>query len=111
MKLFTPGPLGVSYETKAAMLVDLGSRENQFMNAVKFIRSELLNVAEVSPAEFATIPVQGSGTYAIEAVLTTVVPREKAKVFIIASGAYGRRMVQIAEVLQYDKVSFIFVLH
>ncbi|XP_065069699.1 2-aminoethylphosphonate--pyruvate transaminase-like [Rhopilema esculentum] len=103
-KLFTPGPLGVSYETKAAMLQDLGSRDVQFMNTVKFIRSRLLELACVSPDTFATIPVQGSGTYAVEAVLSTVVPRKNGKVLILVNGAYGRRMIQIVDYMQCDKI-------
>ncbi len=103
-KLFTPGPLGVSYETKAAMLRDLGSRDTEFINIVKFIRSSLLSIADVSPAEFAAVPFQGSGTSSVEAVLGSVVPRENGKVFIVVNGAYGRRMTQIADILQYNKV-------
>ena len=103
-KLFTPGPLGVSYETKAAMLRDLGSRDVEFMNAVKFIRSRLLELACVTADKFTTIPVQGSGTYAVEAVLCTIVPRKSGKVLILVNGAYGRRMIQIVDYMQCDKV-------
>ena len=103
-KLFTPGPLGVSYETKAAMLRDLGSRDVEFIDTVKFIRSKLLELACVTPDKFTVIPVQGSGTYAVEAVLGTVVPRKNGKVLILANGAYGRRMIQIADYMQCDKV-------
>ena len=44
-KLFTPGPLLVSRATKEAMLRDLGSRDTEFIEAVKFIRHELINIA------------------------------------------------------------------
>ena len=106
MKLFTPGPLGVSYETKAAMLRDLGSRDVEFMDTVKYIRDKLLKLACVTPDKFASIPVQGSGTYAVEAVLSTVVPRTNGKVLIVVNGAYGRRMIQIADYMQCDRVCF-----
>ena len=86
------------------MLKDLGSRDVQFMDTVKFIRSRLLELACVSPDTFATIPVQGSGTYAVEAVLSTVVPRKNGKVLILVNGAYGRRMIQIVDYMQCDKV-------
>ena len=42
--------------------------------------------------------LQGSGTYAVEAVLQTTSPREGAKVLVIANGAYGKRMVKICQV-------------
>lgn len=88
------------------MLRDLGSRDIEFMDAVKFIRSKLLELACVTADQFTTIPVQGSGTYAVEAVLSTVVPKENGKVLILVNGAYGRRMIQIVNYLNCDKVHF-----
>lgn len=44
-KLFTPGPLCVSQSTKEAMLKDLGSRERDFIDTVKYIRQKLLSLA------------------------------------------------------------------
>ena len=44
-KLFTPGPLGVSMTVKEAMLRDLGSRDVEFINLVKLIRSRLVQIA------------------------------------------------------------------
>ena len=103
-KLFTPGPLGVSLETKSAMLKDLGSRDVEFIDTVKFIKRKLLELAHASPNVFTVIPLQGSGTYAVEAVLSSVVPRENGKVLILVNGAYGRRMIQISDYMQCDKV-------
>lgn len=106
-KLFTPGPLGVSFETKRAMLRDLGSRDTEFIGIVKTIRSRLLEIAGVSPEVYTTVLLQGSGTYAVEAVLTTTTPREGGKVFIIECGSYGKRMMKICEVAGIEMV----VLH
>ena len=103
-KLFTPGPLGVSFETKRAMLRDLGSRDTEFIRVVKTIRSRLLEIAGVSPEVFTTVLLQGSGTYAVEAVLTTTTPREGGKVFIIECGSYGKRMMKICEVAGIEMV-------
>lgn len=102
-KLFTPGPLGVSYETKKAMLRDFGSRDTAFMNCVKQIRQKLVEIAGVSPSDYSAIPVQGSGTYSVEAVLTSTTPRD-GKVLIIEGGAYGKRMGKICEVAGIDYV-------
>ena len=44
-KLFTPGPLGVSWSTKHAMMRDLGSRDKEFIAIVKHIRHALLELA------------------------------------------------------------------
>jgi len=97
-KLFTPGPLGCSATTKEAMLRDLGSRDTEFIKAVSDIRKELLNVAGVSEAEWTTVLMQGSGTFAVEAVLQTSSPRDGARALVFANGAYGKRMQKICSV-------------
>ena len=61
-KLFTPGPLLVSRATKEAMLRDLGSRDSEFIEAVKFIRSELINIADVPQTEWTAVPMQGGNS-------------------------------------------------
>ncbi|XP_013384389.2 uncharacterized protein LOC106154550 isoform X1 [Lingula anatina] len=95
-KLFTPGPLGVSMTTKQAMLRDLGSRDTAFIDTVKKIRSKLLDVAGVPAQVFTSVPVQGSGTYAVEAVFHTALPTT-GKALLLVNGAYGKRMKKICE--------------
>ena len=73
--LFTPGPLTTSFSVKAACLNDLGSRDNQFIKVISEVQSELLDVAKVRADEFVVIPIQGSGTFGIEAVLCSAVGR------------------------------------
>ena len=80
------------------MLRDLGSRDSQFIEAVSDIRKSLLDIAGVSSKEWTAVLLQGSGTYAVEAVLQTSSPRQGARVLVIANGAYGKRMVQVCEV-------------
>ena len=52
----------------------------------------------MSPQVWTAVLLQGSGTYAVEAVLQTCSPREGARVLVIANGAYGKRMGQICQV-------------
>lgn len=94
--LFTPGPLTTSRTVKQAMLRDLGSRDTAFIQVIREIRSGLLDVAGVTGKGYEAIPMQGSGTYSIEAVLTSTVPRD-GKILVIINGAYGKRMVQICK--------------
>ncbi len=96
--LFTPGPLTTSRTVKQAMLRDLGSRDSEFIDTVKQLRSELLKVAGVSQAEgYEAILVQGSGTFTIEAVISSAIPPD-GKLLIVVNGAYGERIVKIARV-------------
>lgn len=92
--LFTPGPLTTSRSVKQAMLKDLGSRDFAFIQIIQEIRDGLLALAGVAKGEYEAVPMQGSGTFAVEAVLTSVVPRD-GKVLILINGAYGHRMVKI----------------
>ena len=98
--LFTPGPLTTSASVKAAMQRDLGSRDSEFVNLVSEIRGELLRIAGVSQESgYEAVLMQGSGTFAIEAVLSSVIPPD-GKLLVLANGAYGERILQIAERLK-----------
>ncbi len=91
--LLTPGPLTTSAETKRAMLRDWGSRDGAFIELNARVRRRLLEIAGVVDSHTA-VPVQGSGTFAVEAMLGTLVaPGEPC--LVLANGAYGARMVEI----------------
>jgi 2-aminoethylphosphonate-pyruvate transaminase len=97
--LFTPGPLTTSTSVKQAMLRDLGSRDLEFLSLVRDIRRRLVSLAGVSTPEYEAIPMQGSGTFALESVIGSAVP-PAGKILVAANGAYGRRLVQIASALK-----------
>lgn len=95
--LFTPGPLTTSPTVKGAMQRDLGSRDGEFIRLVRRLREKLLALAGLSQAAgYEAILLQGSGTFVVEAVLSSVIPRE-GRLLILSNGAYGERMRQIAE--------------
>jgi 2-aminoethylphosphonate-pyruvate transaminase len=97
-KLFTPGPLNTKSSVKGAMLHDMGSRDIEFLNVVKEIRSELLTIAGLLPEDgYDTVLMQGSGTFGVEAVISTVVP-SYGHLLILSNGAYGDRIKQMADV-------------
>ncbi len=95
--LFTPGPLTTSRGVKQAMLRDLGSRDDAFIRIVRDIRDRLVTLAGVTTATHTAVLMQGSGTFGLESVVTTAIPRD-GKLLVAINGAYGRRMVQIARV-------------
>lgn len=94
--LFTPGPLTTSLTVKQAMLHDAGSRDPAFIQLVRHIREQLLQLGGVSrEAGYETILMQGSGTFGVESVISSVLPRE-GKLLVIVNGAYGERIVAMA---------------
>jgi 2-aminoethylphosphonate-pyruvate transaminase len=100
--LFTPGPLTTSATVKQAMLRDVGSRDAEFIATVGRIRERLLSVAGVSQtAAYEAVLMQGSGTFGIESVITSAMPRD-GKLLVLANGAYGERIAQIAAVAGID---------
>lgn len=94
--LFTPGPLTTSQTVRLALLNDHGTWDKQFNCLVASIRKKLLNVAQVDPAKYTLIPLQGCGSYGLEAVLTSTVP-PSGKSLILANGAYGKRVAKMAK--------------
>ncbi len=96
--LFTPGPLTTSATVKQAMLRDLGSRDGEFVAAVARIRTQLLELAGVSQElGYEAVLMQGSGTFAIESVISSAIPAT-GKLLVLVNGAYGDRIARIAEV-------------
>ena len=72
--LFTPGPLTTSRTVKQVMLRDLGSRDFEFIGLVKDIRRRLLELGGVADGKYETIIMQGSGTFGLEAVISSTIP-------------------------------------
>jgi 2-aminoethylphosphonate-pyruvate transaminase len=95
-RLFTPGPLTTSATVKEAMLVDIGSRDDEFIAVVRDIRRQLLALGGVSQARgYEAVLLQGSGTFGIESVLSSAIPPQ-GKLLILINGAYGERMAVMA---------------
>jgi len=101
--LLTPGPLTTSVATKESMLHDWGSRDEVFIDTNDRVRNRLLNISE-SDETHVCVPVQGSGTFAVEATIGTLLPRE-GKALVLINGAYGKRIVRIIDYLGRDCVS------
>jgi 2-aminoethylphosphonate-pyruvate transaminase len=99
--LFTPGPLTTSTTVKAAMMRDAGSRDREFLETVGAIRQRLLALGGARPpgegGEFECVLMQGSGTFAIESVVSSAIPRG-GKLLVLVNGAYGRRIAKMARV-------------
>jgi 2-aminoethylphosphonate-pyruvate transaminase len=95
--LLTPGPLTTSTATKLAMVRDWGSRDTGFIAINRRVREMLLEIAGVRESHV-SVPLQGSGTFAVEAMLGTLVPRN-GHVLIPQNGAYCKRIARICSIL------------
>lgn len=96
--LFTPGPLTTSQTVKQALLRDLGSRDFEFISMVKDIRKRLVELGGARVGEYECIPMQGSGTFGLEAVVSSTIPPD-GKLLVIINGAYGHRIAKMARML------------
>ncbi len=94
--LLTPGPLTTALSTKQAMLHDWGSRDSAFIAMTARVRQRLAEIA--GGGDLVAVPLQGSGTFVVEAALGTLVPRN-GKLLILINGAYGARMVRMCQVM------------
>ena len=95
--LLTPSPLTTAASVKQAMLRDWGSWDEDFRAMTRDLRARLLALLGEGAEDFDCVPIQGSGTFAVEAMLGSFVPRD-GKVLVLANGAYGQRA---AETLRY----------
>jgi len=101
--LLTPGPLTTSAATKQAMLRDWGSWDDDFRAMTRDMRSRLLAMLGQGADDFDCVPVQGSGSFAVEAMLGSFIPRD-GKALVLANGAYGLRSAQTMRYLGRDVV-------
>ena len=94
-KLLTPGPLTTTDSVKKEMLFDHCTWDDDYKSITQDIRKKLLELAHVSEDEYTVVLMQGSGTFGVEAVLSSVIANDD-KLLIVANGAYGERMADIA---------------
>ena len=104
--LLTPGPLSTSETVRQAMLQDWCTWDKDYNEGIVTpLRHDLLAIAGLDESEYTTVLLQGSGTYCVEATIGAAV-RPEDKLLILANGAYGKRMAQIAD---YYHINYVMV--
>ncbi len=103
--LLTPGPLSTSKNVRMAMLKDSCTWDVEYNTLVQDLRKKLLNIATKNQNDYTVIPMQGSGTFAVESVLTTVIGKSD-KVLVISNGAYGDRISKICDVAGVNQIFY-----
>jgi 2-aminoethylphosphonate-pyruvate transaminase len=94
--LLTPGPLTTGKRVKEVMVHDWGSRDATFLKINAEVLTRLPEIVNGAP-DYVTVPMQGSGTFAVEAMLTTFVPPDGHALMLI-NGAYGQRAKKILDI-------------
>ncbi|ACR30847.1 2-aminoethylphosphonate--pyruvate transaminase [Burkholderia glumae] len=107
--LLTPGPLTTSPATRRAMQRDWGSWDAAFNRLTQQVCADLLRIAG-GDHTYCCVPLQGSGTFAVEAALGTLVPRDGV-VLVPNHGAYCARIVRILDRLGIETVELPFAEH
>ena len=95
--LLTPGPLTTTLRTKLAMLKDWGSWDADFNAVTASLRTRLLDIVQGQDSHV-VVPLQGSGTFSVEAAVATVVPRE-GHVLVLDNGAYCKRAAKLTQLM------------
>jgi len=94
--LLTPGPLTTGKRVKEVMVHDWGSRDAAFLKINSEVLTRLPEIVN-GAGDYVTVPMQGSGTFAVEAMLTTFVP-PVGTVLMLINGAYGHRAKKILDI-------------
>ena len=86
-KLLTPGPLTTSMSTKEAMLHDWGSRDQKFIDLNQSIRDSLIKLID-GEGKYQCVPMQGSGTFAVESMISSLTPKD-AHILILINNSFA----------------------
>jgi len=95
--LLTPGPLTTTLRTKLAMLHDWGSWDAAFNAITARVRQRLLAIIHGEDSHV-VVPLQGSGTFSVEAAVASVVPHD-GHVLVLDNGAYCKRAAKISTMM------------
>ncbi len=98
--LLTPGPLTTTLRTKLAMLHDWGSWDADFIAVTASLRRRLLAIVHGENSHV-LVPLQGSGTFSVEAAVATLVPptEQGGHVLVLDNGAYCKRAGKLTQMM------------
>ncbi len=95
--LLTPGPLTTTLRTRQAMLRDWGSWDSGFNALTARVCTRLLDIVHGHDSHV-LVPLQGSGTFSVEAAVATLVPRD-GQVLVLDNGAYCKRALRLTTMM------------
>ncbi len=93
--LLNPGPANTTGTVRRALVMpDLCHREPECFEMMRRCRDGLVRLSGAGPG-WSAVLFTGSGTAAVEAVVCSAVPRDRALV-VVNNGVYGDRLLRIA---------------
>lgn len=104
--LLTPGPLTTSSTVKQAMNFDYCTWDEDYKKITQSFRHSLLELGQVTADEYTAVPIQGSGTYGVESVISSTFTLDD-KLLIAINGAYGKRISEMADIYGIDHVDLV----
>ncbi|MEG0528650.1 MAG: 2-aminoethylphosphonate--pyruvate transaminase, partial [Longicatena sp.] len=93
-KLLTPGPLTTSDTVKQEMLFDHCTWDDDYKQITQRIRKDLLTIAHVDERTYTSVLMQGSGTFGVESVISSILPKD-GTLLLLSNGAYGERIAKM----------------
>lgn len=108
--LLTPGPLTTTESVKATMMRDWCTWDDDYnLGVVQPIRQRLIELAQCDE-QYSSVLMQGSGSFAVESTIGSAIPAD-GKLLVLVNGAYGKRIVEIAEYLNIEVVALEVAEH
>lgn len=93
----TPGPVSIEASVLEAMTCCPSPADAAFISMMEDVRSRLLRVAGMRPAEYAAVLMAGPCAFALEAALTTLIP-EESRVLVVCNGAVSGLRNDLGEI-------------
>ena len=106
-KLFTPGPLSTSFQTKLASIESVYCYSDEFKESLKSIKKKLFGISKANEEKYEIVFMDGSGTFGLESVIVSLIPLGK-KILVLQNGSYGRRIKDIAQCRNIEVVELNF---
>lgn len=95
--LLNPGPVTITERVRASLQKeDMCHREPDFAQLMLDIKQRLVRIYQDSAEEYESIIMSGSGTCAVEAMISSFLPKD-GKLLIISNGVYGERIAKMVE--------------
>ena len=104
--LLTPGPLTTTRTVRDAMMQEFSTWDVDYNSIVESIRTSLVRLAvrdDINLSSFTSVLMPGSGTFAVESVIGSVIPPD-GKILVLNNGAYGARISTISRMLGIETI-------